>query len=77
MSDIDEVNSGPNPPNPPRPAAAVLERGVPEAVVGRALLGVLQRVVRFVDFLELAFGLGVAGVAVRVELHRKLAIGAL
>ena len=48
-----------------------------EAVIGGALLGVLQRVVGFVDFLELVLGLGIAGVAVRMELHGELAIGAL
>jgi hypothetical protein len=50
---------------------------VTEPVIGRALLRVLERVVGFVDFLELVLGFTVAGVAVRVELHGELAIGAL
>jgi hypothetical protein len=48
-----------------------------EAVVGRPLLGVLQGVIGFRDFLELVLGLGIAGVAVRMELHGELAVGAL
>lgn len=45
-------------------------------VIGGALLPVFQRVVGLVDFLELVLGLGIAGVAVRVELHGEFAIGA-
>ena len=52
--------------------AALLERRVPETVVGGALLLVLQDVVGLVDLLELRLGLLVAGVAVRVVLHRGL-----
>jgi ABC-type branched-subunit amino acid transport system ATPase component len=55
-------------------AGAVLEGGVAEAVVGGALLLVLEDVVGFADFLELRFRLGVAGVAVRVVLHGELAV---
>ena len=44
-----------------------------EAVIGRALLRVLQRLVGFVDFLELVLAGVVAGIAVRVELHGELA----
>ena len=76
MSDIEEVNSGPKPLAGPRPAA-VLEGGMAEAVVGGALLRVLQRVVGFVDLLELVLGVGIARIAVRVELHGELAVGAL
>ena len=57
--------------------AAILERGVAEAVIGGALLGVLQRVVGLVDFLELVLGVGIARIAVRMELHGELAVGAL
>jgi hypothetical protein len=45
------------------------------AIIGRALLRVLQAVIGFVDFLELRFGLGIAGVLVRMPLHRELAVG--
>ena len=48
-----------------------------EAVVGGALLVVLQDVVGLVDFLELRLGLLVAGIAIRMVLHRELAVGLL
>ena len=51
----------------------MLEGGMPEAVVGGALLGVLQRLVGFVDFLEPVLAGPVAGIAIRMELHGKLA----
>ena len=56
---------------------ALLERGVAEPVIGRTLLLVLQDVVGLVDFLELALGLRITRIAVRVILHRQLAIGLL
>ena len=46
-----------------------------EAVIGGALLRVLESVVGLVDFLELVFGAGIARIAVRVELHGELAVG--
>ena len=55
-------------------AAALLERRMAEAIVGAALLVVLQDVVGLVDFLEARLGLLVAGIAVGMELHRELAI---
>ena len=45
-----------------------------ETVVGGPLLRVLQAIIGFVDFLEAVFGFGVAGISVRMKLHRKLAI---
>jgi hypothetical protein len=48
-----------------------------EAVVGGALLRILQGVVGFVDLFEFVLGIGIAGIAVRMELHGELAIGAL
>src|SRR5262249_18543480 len=54
-------------------AAALLESGVSEAVIGCALVAILQDLVGLVDFLELDFALGVARIAVRMPLHRKLA----
>ena len=55
-------------------AATILERGVAEAVVGRALLIVLQDVVGLVQILEPAFRCLVARIAVRVVFHGELAI---
>ena len=43
-----------------------------EAVIGGALVAVLQDLVGFVDFLEADFEL-VAGIAVRMPFHRELA----
>ena len=48
-----------------------------ELVVGRALLRILQDLVGFVDFLEILLGPGVAGIAIRMELHRLRAEGLL
>ena len=56
-------------------AHAAFERGMAEAVIGGALLIVLQDVIGFADFLEFDFGGGVAGIAVGMEFHRQLAIG--
>src|SRR5690606_32474075 len=58
-------------------STAALEGGMAEPVVGRPLLRVLQRVIRLGNFLELVLGLDTAGIAVRVELHGELAVGAL
>ncbi len=58
----------------PAAAAAVLERRVAVAVVGGALLVVTQDLVGLADFLELRLGGLVARVAVRVVLHRLLAV---
>ena len=56
--------------------SALPHAGVPELVVGGALLRVGKHVVGFGDFLELFFGgLGIVAVAVRVVFHRQLAIG--
>ena len=57
--------------------AALLERGVAEAIVGCALLLVLQDVVGFVDFLEALLAILVAWIAVRVMLHGELAVRGL
>src|SRR5690606_36372342 len=56
---------------------AILEGGMAEPVIGRALLRVLERVIGLVDFLELVFGLFIARIAIRVKLHGELAIRAL
>ena len=61
-----------------RPAGAAIGEGrVAEAVVGGALLAVGEDLVGLVDFLELDLGVLVAGIAVRVALHRELAEGGL
>ena len=54
-------------------ARALLERGVAEAVIGRALVRVLEDLVGLVDLLEAVLAVLVAGIAVRVPLHGKLA----
>src|SRR5262249_46789071 len=58
-------------------AAAVLESGVAKAVVGRALLIVLQDVIGLADVLELLLCRLVPGIAVGVPLHGELAVGLL
>src|SRR5665213_42275 len=55
--------------------AAILEGGVAEAVIGRALLFVLEDIVGLADVLEALLGLLVARMAVRVAIHGDLAIG--
>ena len=56
-------------------AHSPLEGAMAEAVIGGALLIVLQDVIGFVDFLELDLGGVVVRILVRVEFHRQLAIG--
>ena len=62
---------------PAPPPAAELDAGVAEAVVEAALLGVGEDGVRLGRFLELLLGGLVARIAVRVVLHRQLAVRAL
>ena len=57
------------------PTHAAVKCRVAELIVGGALLRVFQRFVGFVDFLELALGILVAGIAVWVEVLRQTAIG--
>jgi hypothetical protein len=57
--------------------AALLERRVSEAIVGRAALAVAQHLVRFADLLEAVLGGPVAGILVRVILEGELAVGLL
>ena len=67
MSDIEE-------PKPSFiPAAALLERGVAETVVGCALLRIRKVLISLVEFLETRLRLLVAGVAVGMAAHRGLA----
>ena len=63
--------------NPAPPPAARADAGVAEAIVEAALLGVGEDGVRFRRFLELLLGGLVARIAIRVILHRQLAVGAL
>ncbi len=58
-------------------AAAVFKRGMAVPVIGGALLVVLQDVIGFADFLEFLLGRLVARIAVRVIIHRQLAVGPL
>src|SRR5256885_7222609 len=47
------------------------------AVIGGALIAVLEDLVGFVDFLELHFAGGIARILVRMPFHRELAEGRL
>ena len=58
-------------------SAAVLKGGMAVAVVGGALLRIRQMLVGLVELLEARFGLLVAGMPVRMALHRRLAEGGL
>ena len=60
-----------------RAAAALLEGGMAEAVIGARVVGVLEDVVGLVDFLEPVLAFLVAGIAVGMPLHRELAEGGL
>ena len=51
----------------------MLEGGVAVAVVGGALLAVGEMLIGLVELLEARFGLVVAGMAVGMALHRRLA----
>src|SRR6516225_4134507 len=58
-----------------RAGAGMLEGGVAEAVIGRALVGILEDLVGLVDLFEADFAALVAGIAIGVPLHRELAEG--
>src|SRR5262249_12710169 len=60
-----------------RAGAGMLEGGVAEAVIGRALVGILEDLVGLVDLFEADFATLVAGIAIGVPLHRELAEGGL
>ena len=75
MADMEAEKSAPKPCG--LAAHAVLEGGMAEAVVGRALLRVLQRLVGFVDFLEARLGGLVAVAAIGMTLLGETAKGSL
>ena len=54
---------------------ATVESRMTETVVGCFFLGVFENFMRLVGFFELLFGLGVVGVAVRVQLFGLLTVG--
>jgi hypothetical protein len=56
---------------------ALLKRCVTETIIGGALLGILQRLVGFVKFLEFHFGGMITRILVGVPLHGELAEGSL
>src|SRR6516165_9473305 len=58
-------------------AHSMLERGMAKTVVSGALVRIFQDLIGLVDFLEAMFGPLVAGIAIRMELHRMLAKGGL
>ena len=51
------------------------KRGMNITIIGRLFLSILEDFVRLIGLFELVFGLGVVGIAVRVQLLRLLAIG--
>jgi len=57
----------------PAAHAALLEGGVAETVIGRALVAVLQDVIGLVDFLEFVLAFRIAGIAIGMVLHGELA----
>jgi hypothetical protein len=57
----------------PATAMALLERGMAEAVIGGALVAVLEHFVGFVDFLEFDFAGSIARILVRMPFHCQLA----
>ena len=71
MSDIEAAKPSCMPPA----AAALLEGGMAEPIVGRALLRVGEVLIGLVELLEPRLGILVAGVAVWVTLHRRLSEG--
>src|SRR5262249_23756758 len=58
-------------------AAALLEGGMTEAIIGGALVAVLEDVIGFVELLEAVLALLVTRIAVRMVLHGQLAEGRL
>jgi len=58
-------------------AGATVDAGVAETVVGGTFVGVGQDGVGLAAFLEFFFCVGIIGIAIRMELQRQLAIGAL
>src|SRR5215469_8373549 len=60
-----------------RARPAMLEGGMTEAIIGGALVAVLEHLIGFVDLLEPVLGVLVAGIAVGVPLHGELAKRAL
>ena len=56
-------------------AAALLEGGMAEAIIGGTLLRIGEALIGLVDFLELDLAGRVAGIAVGMELHRGFAEG--
>ena len=58
-------------------SAALLERGVTEAIVSGAFVRIHQDVVSFAKLLEFFFSVRVVRVFVGMKFHRELAIGAL
>ena len=54
-------------------AAALLERGVAETIIGGALVAVLEDVIGLVEFFEFVLAVVIARIAVGVVLHGELA----
>ena len=63
-----------SPPPKPPPLRLVIDAGVPEPIIGGALVGLGQDFVGFFGFLEARLGLRVVGIAIGVVLHREAAV---
>src|SRR5690606_12929476 len=57
--------------------AAIFKGGMTEAIIGCALLRILEAFISLVDFLEFGFAFGIPRIPVGMILHRKLAERAL
>jgi hypothetical protein len=55
----------------------MLERSMPEPIIGGALVGIFEDFVGLVDFLETVFRGVVVRIAIRMKLHRLFAKGGL
>ena len=57
--------------------AALSERGVTKAIVGRAFVVIHQDIVGFAEFFEFLFRVRIVRIFVRMKFDREFAIGAL
>ena len=70
---VENIGHGSSEPVASGPKTAMLESGMTIAVISRPLLRIGQDLIGFVQFLELDFGVRIAGVPVGMALHRRFA----
>src|SRR5579864_4534198 len=58
-------------------ARSAAQSGMPEAIVHCALVRVSENRIRFADFFELFFGVGIVGIPIRMVLQSQLAVSRL